>query len=183
MEKFRLNGIALVAVLLLAITGCAVSPEKRSVGEKVDDVAISSRIKAALLGDEITDGLDIEIETFRGVVQLNGVADSDTEVARAGQIANGVKGVVQVSNNLIVRASRSVGEYVDDSVLKARVNGALLKNAETSAFQIDVEANRGTVMLGGFVASEAAKAAASEVVQRVSGVVEIRNNLQVRSFD
>ncbi len=177
------NRLLICICTCLLIAGCTATGTQRSTGERVDDTAVTAKVKAALVSDPLTDASDIEIETFRGVVQLNGVADSDEEKVQATAVARNVIGVKEVENNLIVRASRSVGEFVDDNILKARVNAALAKDPDTSAFAVDVDANRGTVLLGGFVASEAVRQRVTEVVTRVPGVRELKNNLRVKHVD
>jgi hyperosmotically inducible protein len=147
----------------------------------LDDASVSSRVKAALLADAMTDGLDIEVEVDRGRLQLNGFADSEAEVARATEIANSVQGVASIQNNLqVTEGSRRTGEYIDDKVLLAKINAELAKDELASALTIDVEVNRGVVSLGGFVDSENARDAAVRAAQRVDGVREIDNNLAVR---
>ena|SRR5579872_5851835 len=74
-----------------------------STGEYVDDAAITSKVKAALLGDSGLKSFDIGVETYKDVVQLSGFVNSDQVKARAGQVAGGVSGVRSVQNNLVVK--------------------------------------------------------------------------------
>ena len=173
--------IAITMLLALVLQGCTSTNGHRSTGEVIDDAGISTKIKTALLTDRTTDGLDIEIEIDEGRVQLNGFADSAEELKRAEEIARGTKGVVSVQNNLrVAENSRSVGRYIDDKVLVARVNGALAKDPEADAIDIEVEVNRGVVMLGGYVDTKAEVRAAEAAAKRVEGVEQVINNLQVR---
>ncbi len=174
------RGVYLTTILVLLV-GCAGAGAQRSTGEVIDDAVISTRVKSALLADATTDGLDIEVEVDRGVVQLHGFADSGAEIARASDIANGVAGVVSTQNNLRLTAGpRSTGEYIDDKILLARVNTELARDDVASAFVIDVEVNRGVVSLGGFVDSQTARNAATVAAMRAAGVREVANNLVVR---
>ncbi len=173
----------LIGALTLALLagGCASTGEQRSSGEVVDDASISTKVKTALLADGTTDGLDIEVEVDRGRVQLNGFADSAAERTRAGDIAREVAGVVAVSNNLEVGGkSRRVGEYLDDKVLATRIAGALAKDPDVKSMQVDVEINRGVVLLGGFVDTAKQRRAAEAAAKRVDGVERVVNNLVVR---
>lgn len=170
------------AASLLIIGGCVGSPTTKSVGERLDDSAISTKIKSSLLADRSTDGLDIEIEVFKGRVQLNGFADNQAEVVRAEEIARSVKGVVELTNNLIIpdNSNRGVGRYLDDKGLVARVKTALARNKEVAALEIEVEVNRGIVQLGGFVNDAAERQRAGDIVAAIGGVKQVANNLAVK---
>lgn len=176
-----LTGIAFTASLLV-LSGCVGTATTKSVGERLDDSAISTKIKSSLLADRSTDGLDIEIEVFKGRVQLNGFADNQAEVARAEEIARSVKGVVELTNNLIIpdTSNRGVGRYLDDKGLVARVKTALARNKEVAALEIEVEVNRGIVQLGGFVNDAAQVQRAGDIVARVGGVKQVANNIAVK---
>ena len=78
-------------------------PGRETAGEYLDNATVTARIKAALLADTTTDGLDIEVETVKGVVQLSGFVDSEQQKQRAEQITREVRGVAAVKNSLIVR--------------------------------------------------------------------------------
>jgi len=91
--------IGLVAVFL----GCASTPKKESTGEYIDDSVITTKVKAALVEDPVTKAYQINVETFKGEVQLGGFVDSAQAKAKAGEVARGVKGVKSVKNNLAVK--------------------------------------------------------------------------------
>jgi len=153
----------------------------RSTGEMVDDASVASRLKTALLADGTTDGLDIEVESYRGRVQLIGFADSQAEVDRALEIAGSTAGVMSVSNALqIVSNARRVGEYIDDTVLVTRITSALTRNSAVSAFNIEIEVNRGVVILGGFVDSTQERDLAGQVTEGIDGVEQVINSLEIR---
>jgi osmotically-inducible protein OsmY len=89
-----------------AMLGCATSePAHRSetAGEYVDDSVITTRVKAALLNEPSLKSLQINVKTYRDVVQLSGFVDSAQSARLAGRVAEGVKGVVTVRNDLIVK--------------------------------------------------------------------------------
>ncbi|MEM8497096.1 MAG: BON domain-containing protein [Pseudomonadota bacterium] len=172
-----------ITLILLAafLTACSGSPTKRSAGEVLDDTAIATKVKASLLADGVTDGLDIDVDVDRGSVRLSGFADSEEEIAKAGKIARNISGVKTVDNRLsLAEGTRSTGRYVDDKLLLARVKGALAKNSNTTAFEINVDVNRGTVSLSGFVDSNDERSTAERVANGVRGVVKVLNNLSVR---
>lgn len=78
------------------------------------------------------------------------------------------------------RTTESAGEYVDDSVITAKVKAALLNDAGLKSFNIGVETFKDVVQLSGFVNSAQVKAQAGDVAASVSGVRSVRNNLIVK---
>jgi len=168
-----------LAIMVLA--GCAANGGNRSTGEVLDDASVASRLKTALLADGSTDGLDIEVEAYRGRVQLIGFTDSQAEIDRAQEIARNTDGVANVSSALVlVEDSRRVGEYIDDTVLVARITRALVSDPVVSAGDVEIEVNRGVVILGGFVDSAQERDAATPATQAVDGVEQVLNNLLIR---
>lgn len=177
----RAAGLTLASALTLSLAACAATDSSRSTGEYVDDATLQSRVKTSLITSDETDGLDIDIEVYRGTVQLNGTADSEEEKIAAGRIAEEVSGVAAVENNLIVQTeARRTGEYIDDKTLEARVAAALAKAEGVSLFDVEVEASRGDVTLGGFVRSEEEKQRAAEIAQRVESVRGVTNGILIR---
>jgi len=178
--KKTLRQISVISIAI-ALSACAATDTSRSTGQVVDDASIASRVKTALIADKDTDGRDIEVEIDRGRVQLNGYANSKEEKARAEEIALEVEGVDSVDNNLgVVEGDRTVGEYLDDKVLLARVNGALAKESDVSALDIEVEVNRGEIQLSGFVDTVKERDAAQAAAERVDGVKNVVNSISVR---
>jgi osmotically-inducible protein OsmY len=91
--------------LLSGITGCAGDRYTQSTGEHIDDKADSSRVKKALSADTQYKYDGVNVETFKGVVQLSGFVNSKEEKSRAGDITKTVEGVKEVKNNLLVKAN------------------------------------------------------------------------------
>jgi osmotically-inducible protein OsmY len=89
--------------------------------------------------------------------------------------------VTSVRNNLRVQGQeRTASAVVDDSVITTRVKSALIADARTKAYQIEVATEKGTVQLGGFVDSANAKRAAEEVAASVEGVKAVQNGVAVK---
>ncbi len=87
-----------------AITsGCTGDRYHKSTGEMVDDAGVTSKVKAALLADPDVKGLAVKVKTYKGEVQLSGFVDTQAQKKRAGEIAQGVKGVQWVKNDIIVK--------------------------------------------------------------------------------
>ncbi|HUR41753.1 MAG TPA: BON domain-containing protein [Verrucomicrobiae bacterium] len=96
--------ILLTAAMLscaAVVAGCAHDQHARSTGEVIDDSAITTKVKSALLAEKDVNSLDIEVKTFEGTVQLSGFVDSQWQIDKATEIASGVAGVQHVTNNLI----------------------------------------------------------------------------------
>jgi osmotically-inducible protein OsmY len=90
--------LTLVSPLLLA--GCG-----KTVGETIDDATVTTRVKTALLNDPDVGGLSIDVDTFKGVVTLSGRVKSQSEEAKAVEIAKRTPGVTDVKSTLQVEPS------------------------------------------------------------------------------
>jgi osmotically-inducible protein OsmY len=95
--------ILVCIVLVAAFVGCASTAKREGTGEYFDDSAITAKVKAAILNEPTLKVFQINVETFKGNVQLSGFVDSAQSVSKAGEIARGVKGVKSVKNSLIVK--------------------------------------------------------------------------------
>jgi hyperosmotically inducible protein len=74
-------------------------------GKKMDDTAITSKVKTALMADPDIKGMSINVDTVKGEVKLSGDVKSDDQIKKAMEIARGVEGVTGVQNNLKVKTS------------------------------------------------------------------------------
>jgi hyperosmotically inducible protein len=99
----RALALALLAGATVLTSGCAVIRGQESVGAYVDDVSITTAVKAKFVEDKTVDAGAINVQTLNGTVQLSGFAKSPAEKAKAEYIARNTKGVRQVQNNLDVR--------------------------------------------------------------------------------
>lgn len=95
--------LVLGAGSILLTTGCAGTADRESTGEYIDNAAITARVKSALASDEIVKGREINVESFRGTVQLSGFVSTSEEKARAERIAKSIVGVEEVENNISVK--------------------------------------------------------------------------------
>ena len=90
-------------LLLAAVAGCASSPKHESTGQYVDDTAITAKVKSDILGEPTLKSAEINVETFKGVVQLSGFVSSQANVNTAIVVAKNVKGVSSVTNKMTVK--------------------------------------------------------------------------------
>ena len=90
--------------LLLSVSGCTTgSRYEQSTGERIDDHGTSSHVKAALEADPQYKYADVNVVTFKGVVQLSGFVNTKDQKNRAGDLARKVAGVKDVENNITVK--------------------------------------------------------------------------------
>jgi osmotically-inducible protein OsmY len=89
-----------VALVLITAVGCVSTPTQQGAGEYLDDSVITTRVKARLINDPKLRSGEINVETFKGIVQLSGFVSSRAEINRAVQITRDVNGVVSVKNDM-----------------------------------------------------------------------------------
>jgi osmotically-inducible protein OsmY len=88
-----------------AAPGQPAAAGQQTAGEAVDDAVVTAKVKARLVDDEVTKAYQINVETFKGTVQLSGSVDSEEARSRATELAKNVGGVKDVKNSLQVRKS------------------------------------------------------------------------------
>lgn len=104
MKRTNFIGCFFIGVVLIAfIAGCAGSKNKESTGEYIDDTVLTSKVKAEIFNDPMLKVLQINVESYKGVVQLSGFVDSAQTAAKAVELAKSVKGVASVKNSLVVK--------------------------------------------------------------------------------
>ena len=118
---------AIVAGATLATAGCGDRNPTATVGQKiersadqvaaatdrattqaavaVDDAAITTKVKTAVLAEPGLKSLQIDVDTKNGVVTLSGTVDNASMKERANQVAQSVSGVKSVVDNLAVKAT------------------------------------------------------------------------------
>ncbi len=100
MIKFARTSVLLAAVALTALAGCAATDKRESTGQYIDDTAITTSVKAAIFNAPGLKSAEINVETFKGRVQLSGFVSSRPSADRAVQLAQGVRGVTSVANDM-----------------------------------------------------------------------------------
>ena len=99
----RLPTAAALALSAALAAGCGLTPRTEGPAEGFDSAATTAGIKTSLAADAPLSLFQIEVETFRDVVQLSGFVDSEELKTRAGEIASRAEGVARVENDLIVK--------------------------------------------------------------------------------
>lgn len=167
--------------LIAAAVAAALLSTGAMAASSADDATLTAKVKTALVVDKNTKARQINVESKAGTVQLNGFVDSADAKVEAERVARGVTGVTDVDNNLEVRAeSRSAGVAVDDAVVTTKVKAGLIEDSSTKASQINVDTSNGTVVLSGFVETDAARSRAVEIANDVAGVQKVQSKLVVK---
>ncbi|HRK77162.1 MAG TPA: BON domain-containing protein [Thiobacillus sp.] len=104
MKKFNtyLSAVFLAATLV-SVVGCSSTPRQEGTGEYIDDSVITAKVKAAILNDPTLKVTEINVETFKGVVQLSGFVNSQADINKAVEVTRGVRGVTSVKNDMRVK--------------------------------------------------------------------------------
>ena len=89
-----------IAALMLSALGCATQSEPQSPGAYMDDSWITTKVKTAILNEPSLKVLQINVETYKGVVQLSGFVDSAASMDKAVAVARSVEGVASVKNDM-----------------------------------------------------------------------------------
>ena len=100
MKPIKFLSAFVLAFALLATLGCASTSTKEGTGEYIDDTVITTKVKAAILNEPTLKSSEINVETFKGVVQLSGFVSSNASIDKAVTITRSVKGVVSVKNDM-----------------------------------------------------------------------------------
>jgi len=103
MKRDFVRSIALAGVLAAALSACAGTKTQESTGEYIDDSAITTKVKTALLHEKNVDSTAISVETFKGRVLLAGYVKSPDQRQRAEGVARTVAGVKAVNNKIELR--------------------------------------------------------------------------------
>ena len=96
----RIASAVFLGIALASAYGCAATATRESTGEYVDDAAITTKVKAAILNRPTLKLLDIHVKTRKGAVHLWGTVASRAAIEEAGKLARGVAGVISVKNDL-----------------------------------------------------------------------------------
>lgn len=93
----------LFAVSLITLAGCASTTKKEGTGEYIDDTAITTKVKAAIFNEPTLKSREINVETFKGAVQLSGFVSSQADINKAVEVTRAVKGVSAVKNDMRIK--------------------------------------------------------------------------------
>jgi len=103
MNAFRKFATLVAALAMMTALGCASTGKQESTGEYVDDTVITTRVKAAVFNEPTLKSAEINVETFKGTVQMSGFVGSQADINKAAALARGVQGVTAVKNDMQVK--------------------------------------------------------------------------------
>lgn len=97
-----LQKLATLALLtsFLGLAACSATPTRESTGQFMDDTALTTKVKAAIFNEASLKSAEINVETFKGVVQLSGFVSSSANIDKAVMLARSVNGVQSVKNDM-----------------------------------------------------------------------------------
>jgi osmotically-inducible protein OsmY len=99
----RALATAIFSCALLAVAGCSSTRTQESTGEYFDDTTLTAKVKGAIINEPGLKSSEINVETFKGDVQLSGFVSSEDEAKHAVDVARAVKGVKSVKNDMRVK--------------------------------------------------------------------------------
>ncbi len=178
--------VGLGAGIPVAVAADSAAPEAHSdsMGAAMADTAITTRVKAHLLGKRMLRNSDVDVTTTNGVVTLNGTASGPKAMAYAVATAQAIEGVKSVDNNLVVasrgKTSTKVHEAADetahaisDSWITTKLKSELLADSIGKGVDVNVETTHGVVVLKGALPDQAAIDHVKEMAEKVSGVKSV----------
>ena len=183
-------GAALTTTAVLFAAGCSreepptptvSAPPPITVGTEIDDAVVTTKVKSALLADPGIKGFDIKVETRKGMVQISGFVDNQTQIDRVLSAARAVDGAKGVENGMTIKDGKAtVGNKVDDSIVTTRVKTVLLADPNMKSFDVAVVTNKGDVQLSGFVNNQMQMDRAVELARAVDGVQRVTNEMSIK---
>lgn len=103
MKHVKLISTLFATVIFATMLGCASTAKHESSGQYVDDTVITAKVKSEIFEEPGLKSAEINVETFKGVVQLSGFVNSQASINRAVEVARKVKGVTSVKNDMVVK--------------------------------------------------------------------------------
>ncbi len=164
---------------------------------EIKDAWMEGKLEASLLFNEHLNSFNIDTDVENGVAYLTGTVESDIDRDLAGEIAQSIKGVTKVKNELKVDAEKSkqvagtdasreretFKQSVKNATLTAKIKSQLLLNSNTSGMAINVDSANGQVTLTGKVDSAEEKELAERIAENTDGVQLVNNRLTVDKSD
>jgi osmotically-inducible protein OsmY len=103
MTQFKRFSTFFLTAMLVFFVGCAATSKQEGTGEYIDDSVLTTKVKAAVFNEPSLKSAEINVETFKGVVQLSGFVSSQADINTAADVARGVRGVKSVKNDMRVK--------------------------------------------------------------------------------
>lgn len=163
--------------------------DSRTASQRIEDAAITTRVKAKLAADDRVKATDINVDTMNGIVTLTGTVKNDNARMAAEEVAKQVNGVASIDNQIMTGTgataqqkggSKRAERVASDSWITTKVKSTLLADHVTKGLNIGVKTMNGTVSLSGTVSSQEEFDRAVQVAKNIKGVKNVNTNqLQV----
>lgn len=95
--------VFVITLALLFSFGCAATSTQESTGQYVDDSVITTKVKSAIFNEPSLSSAEINVETYKGMVQLSGFVRSQADISTAANVARGIVGVQSVKNDMRIK--------------------------------------------------------------------------------
>ena len=103
MKQLKSVYTIIAAVLFMSMLGCASTSKTEGTGEYIDDSVITTKVKTAIFNEPTLKSAEINVETFKGAVQLSGFVSTQADISRAVEVTKTVKGVKSIKNSMHVK--------------------------------------------------------------------------------
>ena len=103
MKQLKMFSAFFLTVMLISFLGCASTAKQEGTGEYFDDTVITTKVKTAIFKEPSLKSAEINVETFKGVIQLSGFVNSRADINKAVEVAREVGGVKSVRNDMRVK--------------------------------------------------------------------------------
>ena len=103
MKQLKHLFITFTAIVCMSTLGCASTTKSEATGEYLDDSVITTKVKAAVFKEPTLKSTEINVETYKGNVQLSDFVSPQSEINRAEEVARDVKGVKSIINDMRVK--------------------------------------------------------------------------------
>jgi len=172
--------LALVAGASLLVASPVLA--EKTAGQTVDDTTLAAQTKTALIDSDKVSAGHINVEVYKGHVQLGGFVDSESEKANAIAAARRIDGVVKVHDSMVVmKGHRSLGQTLDDATIQTTLKAKLADvEGMDKAIAINTEVKQGEVLLTGWVHDAKSKNQAGEIAGGISGVKKVHNRIALK---
>jgi osmotically-inducible protein OsmY len=193
----RRNLVLLIFFLLSSIlSGCVAAvgtgvmslglsaAKDKTIGQSIDDSAISSSIKKSFLVSGFKNlYIRINVEVEKGRVLYTGYVKDDQDILTAIDIAWKQKGVKEVINELIVEDSDSKSPYVKDSWITAQIKSRIFLNRKIKFINYTIVTNRKTVYIFGFAKSDEELQEVASIAAAINGVEKVISHVTIKDQD
>lgn len=157
------------------------TPHSDGVGAAVSDTAITAKVKSSFVGDDRLKGSHIKVVTTNGVVTLTGSAPTSDSKSAAEELAQTVKGVRSVDDQVSTPASGGTAHRAvattervgSDSWITTKVKSEITADSISKGFDVHVKTLHGVVMLRGTLPNKDAIDHVKDIAEKVEHVKSV----------